>query len=254
MNRIFFGILTASILSACGSAATTRSKPSSESETSRVELVSKQTRLAGVKVKAGNAGSISSVALIETDVACNQVLESFSSSVRIENGEFQIYASAVVSDARTPSGLVCLGFNTVVNEVTLGSGVIGAESVKLQNIENLEQGIEFDREDSVVTTLDATLLSTEPACPAISGVNCIRNGTILNIETFVPCGVAQGPMGYVVDQNPNGKTTVALVLLGIGTARPDLIRCAALSIPKIIKIDVLKEFKTMDRVELKVLR
>jgi len=254
MNRIFFGILTASILSACGSAAATRSKTSSETATQRIELVSKQTRLAGVKVKAGNAGSISSVALIETDVACNQVLESFSSSVKIENGEFQIYASAVVSDARTPSGLVCLGFNTVVNEVSLGGGIIGAEEVKLKNVDILDGDTQFNREKSSVTTLDATLLSTEPACPATSGVNCIRNGTILTIETVLPCGTAVGPIGYVVDQDPNGKATIALVLLGIGSSRPETIRCAALSIPKVIKIDLWNVYKTMDEVELKVLR
>ena len=241
-------------MSACGSTAKTISKPSSESTTERVELVSRQPRLAGVKVKAGPAGSISSVALIETDVACNQVMESFSSSVKAENGEFKIYASAVVSQAQTPGGLECLGFNTVVNEVSLGGGVIGAEEVKLKNVEILDGDTQFTREKSKVTTLDATLLSTEPACPAIAGVNCIRNGTILNIETVLPCGTSVGPIGYVVDQNPNGKATVALVLLGIGSSSPETIRCAALAIPKIIKIDLWNVYKTMDEVELKVLR
>jgi hypothetical protein len=254
MNRIFFGILTASILSACGSAATTRSKTSSDSSTESIELVSRQPRLAGVKVKAGNAGSISSVALIETDVACNQVMESFSSSVKVENNEFQIYASAVVSDARKTAGLVCLGFNTVVNEVALGGGVIGAEEVKLKNVDILDSKTQFNREKSNVTTLDATLLSTEPACPATPGVNCIRNGAILNIETVLPCGTEVGPIGYVVDQNPNGKSTVALVLLGISSSCTEVIRCAALAIPKIIKIDLWNVYKTMDEVELKVLR
>lgn len=254
MKSIFKGILTASILSACGTAPTTNAKTSSDTATERVTLVSRQPRLAGVQVKAGPGGSISSVALIETDIACNQVMESFSSAIKLEDGVFKIYASVVVSQARTPGGLECLGFNTVVNEVTLGGGVIGAESVKLQSVDIFNQETAFNREKSTVITLDAKLLSTEPSCPALAGVNCVRNGTILNIETMLPCGTAEGPMGYVVDQNIDGKATIALVLLGISTARPELMRCAAAPIPKIIRIDVMNEYKTMDQVALKILR
>jgi hypothetical protein len=209
--------------------------------------------LTGVKIVAGQAGSFRSVAQLNYNIECTQRLESFTSAVETRGANFTIYAAAILSDSRDPNGISCRGFTNQTQEVTLAGGAISVDQVTLVDLNFMPSDATFNTETNrLVPNETLQIAKVEPLCPP--NTNCVLNGTIVTIQAIRPCSQSQGPSAYAFKAEADDTLTLAVASYGIlKNIAPDAALCRGL-INETIRIDLVNQFVTADKIQLKKLQ
>jgi hypothetical protein len=135
----------------------------------------------------------------------------------------------------------------------LAGGVISADQVTLVDLNFMPSDTPFDTEaNRLVPNETLQVAKVEPLCPP--NTNCVLNGTAVTVQGIRPCSQLQGPSAYAFKAEEDDTLTLAVVSYGIlKSIAPDAPLCRGL-ITETIRIDLVNQFVTADKIQLKKLQ
>lgn len=210
---------------------------------------------AGVKVKAGQAGSFATYAQVNYMVACYEQLEAVSAAVTEHDGRFTVYFSGVVSEVSMPADAVrCRGLSLRTTEVALASGIIGREAVDVVSLDLMPTSMNVEGQNMSLEALaGAEVTGVRPLCPSDSGVNCVVNGTVATVTFARRCSLKEGPMGYAISALEGNKVRVSAVAYGLGRLDPAAPSCQAFQ-SQTMTVTLVNTYVDAEDIELVTLR
>lgn len=252
-SKKMMAFLVVGFLAACG---TSESSETSSQENAPVSVaVSVEGTLKNVRVE-GKDIHFWTVADIEYEVGCHQSDLVVSKRVEVKDGQYKIYASALVSELSGANAFCWHAFPSKdkhVETVVLGPGFIGKDSVELVNID-AAPGAAVEKPLGYITTVNSKLSVTNvsPLCPEKG--TCVLGGSVVTVRSYLSNGCKRlGPHGYSVAQNEDG-TVDLFVASYIFEPAPELpVACTLAIVPTTLKITLPGIYVDKGEINLKVL-